>query len=313
MGSFFLIIAQTPKNRKRLSVFRRTLYNQNMKRLELTITSEYAGVRIDQVLRRHWHMASGFVSSLKFRENAILLNGEAVRSNALCKLGDVLSVDISDRSGGNEAEPMACPLRFVYEDEYLAVLDKPHGMAVHGSLQGGDCTVANALAALWGREQSFHPVNRLDKGTGGLMVIAKCGYVHDRLRHALHSEDFVREYEALCEGGVRSQHGRITLPIGKAEGTRRCIDLRGESADTEYWLLERRENISHLRLRLRTGRTHQIRVHLAALGCPICGDRLYGAELPYEEPGFALKSVYLRFTHPISGETVEIGRDTKLR
>lgn len=277
-----------------------------MKRLEVTIEKDWEGLRVEQVLRRRWHMADGYISSLKFRPGAILLNGENVRTGAAVKSGDVLSADISDRDGHNPAEPMVFPLRFVYEDEYLAVLDKPHGMAVHGSLRGGACTVANALAALWGQEQSFHPVNRLDKGTGGLMVIAKCGYVHDRLRRALHSNDFVREYEALCEGQVEAEQGRITLPIGKAAGTKRCIDPLGESAETEYQVLERREDTTRLRLRLHTGRTHQIRVHLSALGHPICGDRLYGAALPFEEDAFALESVYVRFRHPISGEVIEI-------
>ncbi len=263
---------------------------------------------MEQVLRRYWRMAAGTVSSLKFREGALLLDGQPVRSNALVQAGALLSVDIADRGGGNEAEPMDYPLHFVYDDEFLAVLDKPHGMAVHGSLRGGDCTVANALAALWGSEQGFHPVNRLDKGTGGLMVIAKCGFIHDALRRTLHTDNFIREYEALCEGSPPEAQGHVTLPIGKGEGTKRVIDSQGESAHTEYRVLERREGASLLRLRIHTGRTHQIRVHMAALGCPIWGDALYGAKREYEGAGFALESVYVRFRHPISGEWVEVRR-----
>lgn len=276
-----------------------------MKKLELIINETLAGCSVEQLLRQQWHMASGTISSLKFRPQALLLNGKKARSTTLVRKGDVLWVDIADHNKGNPAQPMAYPLHFLYEDDYLAVLDKPHGMAVHGSLQGGACTVANALSALWGREQSFHPVNRLDKGTGGLMLIAKCGFVHDTLRRALHSKDFVREYKALCQGRVQENYGNIILPLGKGEGTLRCVDENGEPAHTEFWVLERYENATLLRLRLHTGRTHQIRVHLSAISHPIWGDVLYGGEPASCSPSFALESVYVRFRHPITGEVIE--------
>ena len=273
--------------------------------LTFHITEAQAGRTVRSVLAREGQMAASYISSLKFREGGILLNGQSVRTGDVLSAGDVRSARSDDQGGGNPAEPMEAPLRFVWEDEYLCVLDKRPGMAVHGSLRGGECTVANALAFLWGSGVPFHPVNRLDRGTGGLMLIAKSAYVHDRLRRQLHTDGLYREYLALTAGPLSPPEGRITLPIGPGEGTRRRIDPEGQSADTEYCQLSCREGISLVRCVLHTGRTHQIRIHLSALGYPLLGDGLYGGRMPEGLTHPALHSHLLRFTHPVTGEVIE--------
>ena len=279
-------------------------YNGPMKMLEIKIEEAMAGRTVRSVLLREGHMAASHLSSLKFREGGLLLNGQWARSSDVLRPGDMLAARIDDGRGENPAQPMEAPLDFVWEDEYLAVLNKAAGMAVHGSLQGGACTVANALAARWGREQTFHPVNRLDRGTSGLMLIAKSAYLHDRLRLALHSDSLRREYLALVEGVMDPPCGHITLPIGSDGTPRRRVDRQGQSAHTEYATLLTHGGLSLLRLTLHTGRTHQIRVHLSALGHPLLGDALYGGCAA--EPGRpALHSFLLRFTHPITGEVIE--------
>ena len=140
--------------------------------LRFVVSPEQAGETVRHLLRKQWHMAAGEIASAKWREPGIRRNGERVFTDARAAAGDVLTVCIDDANGWNAAEPIAQPLDFVYEDEYLAVLNKTPDMAVHGT-SGGRCTVANALAAAWGQNRSFHPVNRLDRGTSGLMVIAK--------------------------------------------------------------------------------------------------------------------------------------------
>ena len=279
-------------------------YNRPMKMLEIKIEEAMAGRTVRSVLLREGRMAASHLSSLKFREGGLLLNGQRARSSDVLRPGDILAARIDDGRGENPAQPMEAPLDFVWEDEYLAVLNKAAGMAVHGSMQGGACTVANALAARWGREQTFHPVNRLDRGTSGLMLIAKSAYLHDRLRLALHSDSLRREYLALVEGVMDPPCGHITLPIGSDGTPRRRVDRQGQSAHTEYATLLTHGGLSLLRLTLHTGRTHQIRVHLSALGHPLLGDGLYGGSAA-ESGRPALHSFLLRFTHPITGEVIE--------
>ena len=190
-------------------------------------------------------------------------------------------------------------------DDDLLVVDKPAPLASQSSQRQGDNTLENALCAWEGNpaDYVYRPVNRLDKGTSGLMLVARNPHAQQLLQKQLHTVDMVREYLAVTEGAPPQDSGIIDLPIGKAEGAtvRRCIAFDGKPAVTRYWVLERSNGRALVRLRLETGRTHQIRVHLSAIGCPVAGDFLYGTELPDQLPRrFALHSHTLTLLHPIT-------------
>lgn len=274
-----------------------------MDRLTLTVTAAQAGRTIKSIMLQDLSMSNTLLSSLKFRPEGILLNGLQARVTARVQAGDTLSFSIADRRE-NTAAPMDMDIPILWEDSSFLIADKPAGVGVYG---GNRPNLAGIFAAKWGKTYEFHPVNRLDVGTSGLLVIAKDGYAHDRLRRLLHTEDFRREYLAVAEGIVTAERGVIDRPISRrpVKGTTRAIDPEGLPSRTEYEVLKISENRSLLHLRLFTGRTHQIRLHMASLGHPLAGDTQYGAsDLAINRP--ALHSHRLRIRHPLTGETVDV-------
>lgn len=262
--------------------------------LDYVIRLEDEGRRAGRVAAQAFALSAADLARLK-RDNALLLDGTPARQIDRVRPGQRLTVRLPDGAAAGER-----PDWLVYEDDALRVLDKPSGLATMSDRSGGE-SLQRLYEARYG---VFRPVSRLDKGTGGLLVAARTGYVQHRLADMLHTDRFIREYLALAEGVVRPPEGVIDLPIahGPEASSLRMTAPGGKPSVTLYRVLRIENGRSLLRLRLLTGRTHQIRVHLAAIGHPICGDYLYGAPWPDRPGRFALHSAYLFLTHPLTGE-----------
>ena len=274
------------------------------RRLEFEIPAELDGRKIRSVLQARLGLSAGLVTRLKHREGAVLLNGRPAKTLDTVHAGDRLSVEVGD-AGGSAFAPVPARLSILWEDEDILILDKPADMAVHGRSDKGEPTVGSAVAAYLGTAAPFHPVNRLDRGTTGVMCAAKTGYMHERLRRLLHTEGLRREYLAITQGVPEPRSGVIDLPIGRrGEEKRFCVREDGAASLTRYETLAEGDGLALLRLRPETGRTHQIRVHLSHIGCPILGDRLYG-RVSAEIARPALHSSRLTLVHPLTGVTVE--------
>ena len=281
-----------------------------MQTITVTITEQEEGRKVRSVLKGRLGFSSHAIGGLTRRETGILVNGQRAFSTAVLHAGDVLTVEIGDvRPLTTDIIPCDVPLPIVYEDAYLLVVNKPAGMAaLASSFLPETPTVAGALAWQKGEASLFHVVNRLDKGTTGLMTVAKSGYVHNLLRKLLHSPDFFREYRSVCVGCPEPPAGTIDLPIGRAEDSavRRCIREDGAPSVSHYEVLESAGGFSLLRLVPETGRTHQLRLHMSALGHPLTGDWLYGTEDRDLISRPALHSCFLRLRHPVTGELLEL-------
>ncbi len=277
-----------------------------MPRVEYRVPSGEEGRCVRSILKGKLHFSSHAISRLTRTENGILVNGLPARTTAVLSSGDVVSAEAGDVGQPRERSvPGNWPLPVVWEDDYLLIVNKPAGMTAHVSNFLPDTpTVAGALAYTRGTDFIFHPVNRLDKGTTGLMAVAKSGHVHDLLRRVLHTDSFYREYRGICIGCPSPPSGVIDLPIGRDESSAiaRMVRPDGAAAESRYEVLQCSGNLTLLRLIPKTGRTHQLRVHMAAVGCPLAGDWLYGTEAPELIARPALHSWKLSLTHPITGE-----------
>lgn len=278
-----------------------------MRVLTHTVIEAEAGQPVKQLLHL-WGISGSFLSRLKFRQ-AITVNGAPVTVRFVPRPGDVLAADVSDLPGEHpHIRPVDFPLDILYEDEDLLLINKPAGIAVHpAALTEETATIAGA-AAHYLHSSCFHAVNRLDRGTTGVMAVAKTGFIHARCMAMLHTDDFRREYRAVCEGIPSPAEGDIDLPIGRAESSllKRQADPLGQPAHTHYEVLAASQGRALLRLTPTTGRTHQLRVHMAAIGHPLTGDWLYGTEDRALIARPALHSYHLRMMHPLTGTTIDV-------
>ena len=275
-----------------------------MRKLTYIVTREREGAMVKGVLRGELHLSYTLMKRLKWCTGAILLNGAPARVNAVVHEGDEVSVFLHEKHPASlPEEPL--PLDVVYEDEDLLVINKPAGVAMHPKCTANAASdLASAVAAHLGEGYGVHFVNRLDKGTSGLLIAAKSGYVHNLLRRALHTDALRREYRAVVVGTLAQKCGEIDLPIGRAENSivRRTVCEDGLPSHTSYEVLAENGTYSLLRLIAHTGRTHQLRVHMAAIGHPLAGDWLYGKEEAELIARPALHSFAIHFNHPVNGE-----------
>ena len=280
-----------------------------MRILSYTVTEREDGQHLRNILRGNLHLSYTLMKSLKWRENAILLNGTPCNVATVVKIGDVVSVNMTDPAPlCSHIAPVDFPLDILWEDEDLLIINKPAGIAVHSAAVTQETvTVAGAVAHHLGGS-TFHPVNRLDKGVSGVMVVAKNGHCHDLCMRLLHTEDFRREYRGICSGIPCPAAGTIDLPIGRDPDSviKRRVAEDGLESHTEYRVMQTAGNYSLLWLRPLTGRTHQLRLHCAAIGHPLVGDWLYGGETTSLLARPALHSYELWLHHPLTGERIHL-------
>ena len=278
--------------------------------MEYVVGEAESGKRLREILRGSAGVSRTALKSAKWN-GRLFLNGAEAHTDAVARAGDRIRIDWAEPEPVYRLTPCFLPFGVAYEDDHLLVADKPAGMASQSSRNHPDDSLENAVFARAGCPEDFiyRPVNRLDKGTGGLMVIARTPHCQHLLQKQLHTSAFRRRYLALAEGCPKAREGILRLPIRKAEGAtiRREVHPEGKPSVTRYRVLSEKGGDSLMLLELETGRTHQIRVHLSAIGCPVAGDFLYGREDPERFPGcFALHSAGLELYHPMTGETLRL-------
>lgn len=269
------------------------------------VRAEDAGRRLRDILRQEMGVSYSAMKSAKW-DGRITVDGIPTPVDAILHAGQTVSFHPKSPAPAYAVQPYSLPLSIPYQDEHFLVIDKPAPLACQSSANHPDDALENALFAHMGcpHDFVFRPVNRLDKGTSGLMIAALNAHSQHRLQRVLHTDGFRRIYLAVVEGHLPEKVGVIAAPIGKedAASIRRIVTTSGKMSTTHYEVLQESSLRSLVRLELETGRTHQIRVHVAHMGCPVAGDFLYGSELP-ELPGrFALHSHEIRLVHPLTGE-----------
>ena len=278
--------------------------------MKYTVGPAENGKKVRDILRRSMGVSYTAVKSAKWN-GRIRVNGEPVRADETVTTGDIVSMDWAEDEPVYALKPYDLPLEVPYLDEHLMAVVKPAGIASQSSRNHPDDSLENAVYAYFNCPDNFiyRPVNRLDKGTGGLMIIARTPHAQHLLQKQLHTPSFRRRYLAWTEGRPEQDEGVLEYPIAKAPGAtvRRTVSPEGKPSVTRYRVLREQGDGALVLLELETGRTHQIRVHLSHIGCPVRGDFLYGRELPEELPGcFALHSAMLELVHPVTGEMIRL-------
>ena len=284
--------------------------------ISLTAAGEDAGARLDAFLAQRLPALTRSAAVRLIEAGAVLVDGRTAAKSCRLAGGEAVSVALPDPEP-IEALPQDIPLDVVYEDGDVIVVNKPAGLVVHPAPGHPDGTLVNALlhhcgGSLSGVGGALRPgiVHRIDRDTSGLIIAAKNDAAHRALSAQLQDHTLARTYEAVVAGNLREDRGTVDAPIGRHHTDRKRMavtDRGGKRAVTHWEVIERFPGLTYVRCRLETGRTHQIRVHMAHMGHPVYGDTVYGARKPVPGlTGQCLHAVGLRFIHPRTGEAVEL-------
>lgn len=284
-----------------------------MKALKLVVPPEAAGERLDRFLAANDGVGSRAAAERLVSDGAVLVDGARRAKSHRLEGGEEVELELPERRETALAPEPVEGLRIAYEDEHLLVVDKPAGVVVHPSSGHGHGTLVHGLLAhaIAGGGEPGRPgiVHRLDRDTSGLLVVARSDEAHRRLQRLLRRRELARDYLALVRGRPRSRAGRIEAPIGRdrSDPTRHSLDTATpREAVTEFEALELLPQHALLQARLQTGRTHQIRVHFAAIDLPVAGDPTYGVPGDLGLKRQFLHAARLAFRHPLVDEKVEV-------
>ena len=262
---------------------------------------------INQILQNELQISSRLLYKL-IKMQKILLNNKICDTRSITNAGDIITIDFNYEEDNSNIVPTQMNLDIVFEDDWLLIINKPAGIAIHPSILHYSDSLCNGIRFYFdkiGLKKKVRPVNRLDLNTSGLVVFAKCEYIQECLISQMKCHKFKKEYLAACNGIFDKKFGTISLPIARKENSiiERCISENGQPSTTHYEVIKEFNGYSLVKCILETGRTHQIRVHMAAIGHPLIGDDLYGSISDLIDRQ-ALHCYNLQFVHPVNNNVL---------
>ncbi len=273
----------------------------------LKTNNKYDTVR--QVLSQEFKISSRLTLKLK-KANQILLNDIPTFLDNHIKLNDIVCIKLDFVEDNSNVVPTKMNLHILFEDDAILVIDKPAGIPIHPSMDHYSDSLSNGVRFYFdsiGLKRKIRPVNRLDRNTSGIVIFAKNEYIQECLINQMKNNDFKKEYIALCVGHFDTASGTLNFPIARKANSiiERQVDKNGQNAVTQYNVISEKNGITKLQVNLLTGRTHQIRVHMAYIGHPLLGDDLYGTSSPLINRQ-ALHAYKVNFIHPLTKKIITI-------
>lgn len=273
-----------------------------MKTIESVVTQEHDGICIKYYLQNELKLTKNLIKKVKW--GFVLVDGSAVTMRYILKAGQTVKVNLTDND--NKIKPISFPLNIIYEDDNILAVNKPSDMPTHPSRGNSLPTLAEGVIAYMGEDFVFRAVNRLDRDTSGIVIIAKDAYTASLLAKSMKGGDFKKKYLAILDGIPKKEYDIIDAPIEREyEGSiKRIVTPNGKRAITEYNIISTKNGRALAEITLHTGRTHQIRVHMAHIGTPLYSDFLYGTQVGNEK--YYLHARSIEFKHPITNEIIEL-------